>query len=85
MGIIRHTLSNAVKAAQIATGITLGLGSFWLVYSKLAVDHNAPFAPAVDAEQDTVPTRGGRMAYYADRSAAAVGLGTQHQRRGQRL
>ncbi len=48
---------SAVKAAQIATGITLGLGGFWIAYSKLAIEHNLPLPPAIDAAQDALPTR----------------------------
>ncbi len=69
---------SAIKAAQIATGITLGLGGFWIAYSKLAIDHRLPLPPAIDAAQDALPTRGGKMAYYADRSGAGRPLVLVH-------
>jgi len=76
--MIRKIIGYGITAIQIATGISVGLGGFWLVYSKLAVDHRAPLAPAMDAEQDSVMTRGGRVSYYADRSATGRPLVLVH-------
>ena len=66
---IRSTIRNTIKAVQIVTGIFFGLSWFWILYSKLNIDRSVPLPAALDAPQRVVPTRGGKLCYYADDSA----------------
>ena len=66
---IRSFFGNVVSLIQIFVSIFAGLTGFWILFSKLAVEHEAPLPAAVDAPQGFVPTRGGNVGYYADTSA----------------
>ena len=66
---IRSLIESAVKLVQIIVSIVAGLTGFWILYSKLAVEHKATLPAAVDVPQRFVPTRGGKVGYYADTSA----------------
>ena len=69
------TSDKAVNGLLAATGIVLGLplvvAGSWIAYSTLAIDHQVPLPPAIDAERSSVAgTTSGQLSFYADRTTS---------------
>ncbi len=75
---IRSSIRAIIDVTQVLLGILTGLTGFWILYSKLAIEHNAQLPPAVDAPQRLVPTRGGKINYYANETAGGRPLVLVH-------
>jgi pimeloyl-ACP methyl ester carboxylesterase len=75
---IRNFVGNIVKLFQTLIGMVSGIAGFWILYSKLAVEHDAPLHAAVDAPQRMVPTRAGKVSYHVESAAEGVPLVLVH-------
>jgi len=75
---IRSFLGGTVKVVQIFAGMFSGLVGFWILYSKLSIEHQAPLPAALNAPQRMVPTRGGKVSYYADTTGEGTPLVLVH-------
>jgi len=76
----RHRIRSAAGAGLTAlASAAAGLAAGWIAYSRLAVDHDLPLPPALDAERVEFGSgRAGRLSCYADRSGSGVPLALLH-------
>ncbi len=62
--------STLATAAETLVAAPLAVAGAWIAYSRLAVDHAAPLARAIEAELRTLRgERSGTLAYYVDARA----------------
>lgn len=60
----------ATRAGMLATG-TLAVAGGWILYSKLAIDHDVPLQDAIPAERVAFLSKtAGRLSYYVDRQVS---------------
>jgi pimeloyl-ACP methyl ester carboxylesterase len=60
----------ATQAATLAAG-TLAVAGGWILYSKLAIDHDVPLQDAIPAEREAFLSKtAGRLSYYVDRQVS---------------
>jgi pimeloyl-ACP methyl ester carboxylesterase len=60
------SLRRVAQGVQIVGGVVLGLGGFWIVYSRITSYRAAPLPAALPASRWSVPTSAGRVSYYAN-------------------
>ncbi len=59
---------------QLTVSAFASLIGGWIVYSRLAIDHNLSLDDAIDAKRGRFPAKdGGYLSYYADISAERIG------------